>query len=292
MKQLRLDVGEAGVRVPRRYHEIITASVNQKGCMDVDTVKGCTIGMRANASGKGCYDECYANKIADRYGIAFEHSVPRHFADHRQHKDVIIRQLLAHRPGWYRVGVMGDPCHHWDHTIGIIKALRPANKTAVIITKHWIPLTDDQISRLLELQVVFNTSNSGLDTDAQMRFRVGQMHRLRDAGFLSVNRVVTCEFGDTEWARGCAERQRYLLTLHPLIDNPLRVSPSNPRVMSGEILATRRPDSVGGGTLVSLNDPTAYLGHCSTCPDQCDLSGWSSSEGKGVNHAAAHLVRE
>ena len=40
----------------------------------------------------------------------------------------------------------------WDHTIAIMRALRPARKTAVIITKHWIPVTDDHVSQLLELE--------------------------------------------------------------------------------------------------------------------------------------------
>ena len=70
--QVRLDIESAALtRIPRIYHEIITASVNHKGCMDVDTVKGCTLGMRAGKNGRGCYDECYANEIASRYGIDF-----------------------------------------------------------------------------------------------------------------------------------------------------------------------------------------------------------------------------
>ena len=71
--------------------------------MDVDTVKGCTLGMRAGKNGRGCYDECYANDIASRYGIDFGRSVSEGFADHRQHKDTIIRQLLAHNASWYRI---------------------------------------------------------------------------------------------------------------------------------------------------------------------------------------------
>ena len=251
----------------RKYHDSITASVNAKGCMDVDTVKGCTMGM-ADKEG-GCYHECYAAKIANRYGIAFDHSVSRGFVDRWQHRDILVRQLRAHSLTWYRIGVMGDPSHDWDHTLAVIRNLRPAEKTAVVITKHWKTLTDDHLSQLLELDVVFNTSTSGLDTDAQTKHRVGQFERLAHYGIRSVNRVITCEYGDTEWAQERKHRQDYLLTLKPLIDNPLRVSPDNPRVLSGEIRVTRRHDSIGGGTLVSVNDPNAYLGHCSTCPDQC-----------------------
>lgn len=266
MMQPRLFSIEA---TPRQYHDSITASVNAKDCMDVDTVKGCTPGMSAQEG--GCYGECYAAKIATRYGIAFQQSVVRGFVDRWQHRDILVRQLHAHYLPWYRIGVMGDPSYDWDHTIAVIRHLRPAEKTAVIVTKHWKVLTDDHLSKLLELDVVFNTSNSALDTEAQTKHRVGQYERLKHFGIRSVNRVVTCAFGDTEWGRAAQVRQDYLLTLPPVIDTPLRVSPSNPRVLNGDLLTVRRPDCVGGGTLLSLHDPNVYLGVCGDCPDQCGV---------------------
>lgn len=254
---------------PREYHDAITASINAKGCMDVDTVKGCTPGMTAQDG--GCYGECYAAKIATRYGIAFGTSVVRGFVDRWQHRDILVRQLRAHELPWYRIGVMGDPSFDWGHTLTVIRALRPAEKTAVIVTKHWKPLTDDHLSQLLELDVVFNTSNSALDTPAQSKYRVAQYERLKHFGIRSVNRVVTCAFGDTEWGREAQKRQDYLLSLEPIIDTPLRVSPTNPRVLNGDLLTTRRLDSIGGGTLLSLHDPNVFLGHCGNCPDQCGV---------------------
>lgn len=259
-------------RTPGRYHDALTASVNLKGVIDVDTVKGCTLGMRARPEA-GCYDDCYAQKIAARYGLAFEQSVSRGFVDQWQHRDAIVRQLRAFPASWYRIGVMGDPCHDWTHTLSVIRHLRPAEMTAVIITKHWVTLTDDHLSQMMELDVVMNTSTSGFDTDQEMKHRVRQYERLRDYGIKSVNRVVTAEYGDTEWGRAAKAKQDYLLTLPPVIDNPLRVSPNNPRVLSGDILTTRRADSVGGGTLVSLHDPNVYLGSCEACPDQCGVVG-------------------
>lgn len=254
---------------PRKYHDSITASVNAKGCMDVDTVKGCTPGMSATEG--GCYGECYAAKIATRYGIMFGESVVRGFSDWREHPATLVKQLRAHHLPWYRIGVMGDPSYDWDHTLSVIAKLRPAEKTAVIVTKHWKVLTDEHLSRLMELDVVFNTSNSALDTEAQMKHRVGQYLRLKHYGLQSVNRVVTCAFGDTEWGREAKRRQDYLLTLAPVIDTPLRVSPSNPRVLSGDLITTRRNDCIGGGTLLSLHDASVYLGRCDECPDQCGV---------------------
>lgn len=253
---------------PRLYHDALTVTTNRKGVVDVDTVKGCTLGMRAYPE-TGCYGECYAQKIAHRNGIDFGTSVSRGLVDQQQHRDVLIRQLIDTCMPWYRIGVMGDPCHDWDHTINMINVLRHAKMTAVIITKHWLPLSDHHISRLLDLDVVVNTSTSGMDSDAEIKHRVGQTERLRSFGIKSVNRVVTCEYGDSEWAQNCAAKQDYLLSLRPVIDNPLRASRLHPRVLSGEVILTRRPDSIGGGKLVSLGSDSAYLGHCSTCPDQC-----------------------
>ena len=66
-------------------------------------------------------------------------------------------------------------------------------------------------------------------------------------------------------------RQDYLLSLPPVIDTPLRVQPTNPRVLSGDLLTTRRPDALGGGTLLSLHDHDVFLGNCADCPDQCGV---------------------
>lgn len=266
---------------PRQYHDSLTVAVNRKGVVEVDTIKGCTAGMNAYPDG-GCYGACYARAIADFYGIDFGTSVVRSFADHRAHRDHVITQLMNTGAAWYRVGVMGDPCHNWDRTISTVNALRWAGMTAVIVTKHWKTLTDHHVSRLLDLDVVFNTSTSGMDTDAEIRHRVSQLERLRRHGIPSVNRVVTCEFGETPWGREAAEKQRYLLSLAPVIDNPFRVGPAHPRVISGDILVARRNDSVGGGKWVSLHSPFAYLGKCSTCPDQCgvDITKFKKERGK------------
>lgn len=251
----------------RQYHAVLTVSENRKGVLDVDTVKGCTLGMRAYPQG-GCYGECYAAKGAARYGIDFATSVSRQFCD-ILHRSTIIKLMVALPATWYRVGTAGDPCHNWTHTIAILRELRWTRKTPVVITKHWIPLTDKQVGDLLWLRAVVNTSVSGLDSDAETAYRVGQLERLRAAGLRSVCRVVTCEYGTSGWARACRKKQDYLLSLSPTIDNPLRARRSNPRVLAGDIIVTRRRESIGGGKLVSLHSSSAYLGTCETCPDQC-----------------------
>ena len=258
---------DLGPRVPRRYRSVLTAEVNGKGVLDIDTVKGCAAGMQAYPNG-GCYGECYAYKVAARYGIDFATSVSRRFSD-REHTATVRRLMQAHPSTWYRVGTFGDPCHDWDNTITVCKALWWTNKRPVIISKHWTALTDDQLTRLKKAKPIMHVSISGLDTDEEIQHRLEQRERIAAYGLQSVLRVVTCQYGASEWARSCHEKQEHLLSLVPVIDNPLRPSRSNPRVLAGDIIAECNGASVGGGKFISLHNPDVHIGRCETCPDQC-----------------------
>jgi len=270
MEQLSIFNNVASQPHPRRYSNVLTVSVNRKGVLDVDTVKGCSMGMATYPKG-GCYGECYAYKNARTYGFDFRTSVSRQFMG-REHKGTLIKLMVKHPAGWYRIGTAGDPCHDWTHTVAIVNALWHVHKVPVIITKHWFPMEDWHVEKLRRLGAVVNTSVSGMDTDAEILYRVGQLRRLRESGLRSVCRVVTCQYGASEWARACKEKQDYLLSLTPIIDNPLRARKENPHVMAGDILLTRRGESVGGGKYVSLNSSDAYLGTCRACPDQCGVN--------------------
>jgi hypothetical protein len=250
----------------RRYGPMLTAAVNTKGVMDVDTVKGCTLGMQAYPDG-GCYGDCYAHHIAAYRGFDFAVSVKRGFCD-REHLATLRRILVSHSATWYRIGTNGDPSHDWPHTVSVCHYLRDGQRTPVIVTKHWRTLSDEQLDRLRKLKAVVNTSTSGMDTDAEIAHRVTQLERVRDAGVRSVCRIVTCDYGDSEWARSCAEKQDYLLSLSPVIDNPFRPSKTNEHVVNGDIVTVHRPESIGG-TRVSLLNESAHLGSCEACPDQC-----------------------
>ena len=252
----------------RVYRPILTAVENDKGVLDVDTVKGCTLGMKARPDG-GCYNECYANKIATRYNIDFTVAVSRK-PGLRSWRQVykIVRDYSA---SWYRIGTTGDPCHDWENTISVCEMLRTTKKIPVIITKHWKTLSDDNILRLRNLSAVINTSTSGLDSDAEIKHRVKQIERLKTFGLRSINRVVTCEYGSSEWAKAARAKQEYLLSIVPVIDNPLRLEKSNERVKNGDIIVSRNEASIGGGKIISLHDQTIYLGRCKDCPDQCGV---------------------
>jgi hypothetical protein len=251
----------------RLYLPLLTASENQKGVLDVDTVKGCTAGMRARPEG-GCYGECYAQKTAARYGIDFGVSVSRKLTT--WNRADIFHTVKSYPASWYRIGTAGDPCHDWDNTLEVCEYLQATGKIPVIITKHWVKLTDTHLGRLKAVQAAVNTSTSGLDTDNETKHRVRQMARLQAAGIRTINRVVTCHYGESEWAQAAKKKQDYLLSLpYQVIDNPLRATKSNPRVITGDIILERIDEAVGGGKLVSLHDKTVYLGTCNKCPDQC-----------------------
>ena len=59
----------------KHYKAEITININDKGVIDLDTVKGYTLGIRDNS--EGCYGLCYAKKCADFRGIDFGISVSR-----------------------------------------------------------------------------------------------------------------------------------------------------------------------------------------------------------------------
>lgn len=254
----------------KSYNRLVTCCENKKGVLDVDTVKGCSEGLKKYPNG-GCYGECYAYKNAIRYGFDFSVSIIRKLID-KKHINRVTRSMSLYNTTWYRIGIAGDPCHDWNNTIYVIKALRYTFKTAVIVTKHWIDLTDDQLIELKNLNVIINTSTSGLDTDEEIKYRVQQIERLKEAGIKSVCRVVTCCYGNSEWARMCKEKQDYLLSIKPNIDNPLRASLSNSHVINGDIIVSKNNESIGGGKFVSLHSNMIYLGQCNNCPDQCGVN--------------------
>jgi hypothetical protein len=249
-----------------QYLPVLTAAPNRKGVLDVDTVKGCYHGMAAYP-GTGCYGACYAATTAKLYGRDFSVSVSRTPAPWSWRQ--VWRQVRDFNAAWYRVGTAGDPCHDWENTVEVCELLASTGKHPVIITKHWQTLDDQQLSRLRAVSAVINTSVSALDTSAELRHRLRQIERVKQAGIKSVARVVTCNFGDTDWARERSYVQNVLLRLSPSIDNPLRIPSNDQRVIDGHLVVDRIAWAVGGGKSVSLHDPNVYLGTCAGCPDQC-----------------------
>lgn len=253
----------------RDYRNVLTVDINEKGVLDVDTVKGCTAGMSARP-GTGCYGACYAAKIAKFRGIDFAKAVTRTIHSKAQAR-AIERAVAAAPQGFFRIGVMGDPCHAWEETVQVVEWLADFARP-VIITKHWRTATDDQLARLAKCAAVLNTSISALDTPAELKHRKGQFFRFKLAGGDSVARVVSCDFDQStpEGAR-MAEVQAALFTLRPTLDNPLRAPRTHPLVVAGIIRLTVMKDLESERT-ISLTNPETYVGHCAGCPDVCGIN--------------------
>lgn len=253
----------------RRYRDVLTADVNEKGVLDVDTVKGCTAGMNARP-GTGCYGGCYAAKIAKFRGIDFTQAVTRKVTS-SAHARQIERAVKAAPEGFFRVGTMGDPSHAWKHTVATIEWLAPF-AVPVIVTKHWMVASDAQLARLVVCGAVLNTSVSALDTPAELRHRERQIDRYAALGGVSVARIVSCEFNlDSEEGRERAVVQTRLFTLVPTLDNPLRVPSTHDLVRRG-VIRVQQVRDLNSVRSLSVLKPDTYIGHCSACPDKCGLS--------------------
>lgn len=254
----------------RQYSNVLTADVNQKGVLDVDTVKGCTAGMNARP-GTGCYGGCYAAKIAKFRGLDFATAIVRkvHGAAHARR----IEKAVKNAPeGFFRIGTMGDPCHAWEHTVAVIEWLAPL-AVPVVVTKHWMVATDAQLTRLVKCGTVLNTSVSALDTPAELAHRERQIARYAALGGVSVARIVSCDF-NCDIPEGAAMNavQQRLFTLRPILDNPLRVPPSHDLVRRGVLRVRAVRDLSERPVMVSITPTTtAYVGHCAACPDKCGL---------------------
>lgn len=264
----------------RTYLPTLTASVNAKGVLEVDTFKGCPEGIAAHGK-KGCYGLCYAQSCASFRGIDFSTGVSRKIRASEDQSalfeiagnggDPAIAKLVRnHHLDWFRIGVSGDPSHDWATTVEVCEWLG-SFKVPVIVTKHWNEIPAYYFPLLKEVNTVFNTSISALDTEAERKHRLAQFYRVRDAGLKSVLRIVTCKFGDTERGKRWNAIQEQLLAIRPVIDNPLRIPKNDPRSIAGDIIVTKRKD-LNSEISISVNDESTYIGHCDQCPDQCGLN--------------------
>lgn len=259
----------------RKYSSLLTADVNEKGVLDIDTVKGCTAGMKARPEG-GCYNACYAAKIAKYRGIDFTVAVTR-VAYSRSHRREIERAVKNAPQGFFRIGTMGDPCHAWEQTVKTVEWLGKFARP-IIITKHWILATEEQLKRLAALRTVLNVSISALDTPSELKLRIREFNRYKNLGGESVARIVSCDFNrsNPEGER-MAKIQEEIFLLNPTLDNPLRVNNTHSLVTSGIINLTKAKDLASMRT-VSLMNPSTYLGHCESCSELCGISFFDNPE--------------
>jgi hypothetical protein len=265
----------------RNYKPEITTSVNIKGVLDIDSVKGCYYGIKKYPGG-GCYGLCYAAKMAKIRGYDFNNSISRNINNKNSSQlrlfdsflnmgdKNIFRTVEKHNMDWFRIGTMGDPCHNWELTCYLCEWLYRL-KIPVIVTKHWIPISDKLLFKLKNKNVVFNTSISPLDTIEEIKYRLYQFNRIKKEKIKSVLRIVSCEFGKTNIGKRLSKIQSELFKNKPIIDNPLRIPCHDKRVIKGHIITSFVKD-LNSKTSVSILNKNTYIGKCSLCPDQCGIN--------------------
>lgn len=264
----------------KTYKEEITLNTNSRGCDIIDTVKGCPAGSLYD--GKGCYADCYAKNIADRYGFDFLKVKLRRFTSNDEqlmlfsfkdqaHIGQIVRGIKASKMPFVRIGEMGDPSVAWEHTMGVCREIAAAGKPIVIITKHWKAMPEPLLKELAGLKICVNTSASALDEEDDIIYRLEQFERLKPF-CNSVLRIVSCEF-NTDHAEGLDRHliQEALFKNTPHIDTVFRPSPTNPFVQKN-IIKTRRVKFLRAEVLASVRNPDTYFGMCQTCPDMCGVT--------------------
>jgi hypothetical protein len=262
----------------RKYNTAISLIKNKRGIWDLDTIKGCSSGLKNNPL--GCYNDCYAYKTAKRYGIDFGVSVERNFVDYN-HLNQIIKSIENVDMPFIRIGCSGDPSENWEHTLNIISKLKnksqlslfnyDSKKQIVIITRHWNKLTESQLNKIKTFNICVNTSVSALDNETLRNECLQQYERLKPF-CKSVLRVITCDFNlNNNKGFELSLIQNDLLNNDFVIDTVFRPSKSNEFVVNN-IINTSKMAFMRSITLVSKFNKKAYLGKCGTCLEMCGLN--------------------
>lgn len=261
----------------RSYSSKISLTKNSRGVYSIDPSIGCASGM---AFGKnGCYDDCYAARIARIYGYDFTKTIYRDFENTKHLKSILSAIKKIDLP-FIRMGTMGDPSENWEHTIKICELLQSSRqlnlfesderKEIVIITKHWNVLTDEQMQRIEKLKICINTSISAIDKPESLLLCIEQYERLAKV-CKSILRIVSFDFNaENKQGLKYAEIQKNLFSQYVMIDTVFRASKSN-RLVTDGIINVHKTRFLGKKTLISKFNKKTYFGHCNNCLEMCGV---------------------
>ena len=252
----------------REYSPYITVTRNERGIYSLDTIMGCSGGMRFGT--RGCYGECYSAKSAKLYGYDFGKDVKRVFKD-KAHQRQIISKINNIKLDFIRIGSSGDPSLDWEHTLNICKIISKANKKIVIITKHFNQLSQSQLEFLKTINVCINSSVSAMDNFCQMVKSLLQYERLKPY-CESMLRVVSCDFNQQN-ARGKALNfiQDFLLKKDFVIDTVFRLNPNN-KLAKDKVINVTQSKFLGKKCIISKHNPKTYFGKCGACLEMCGVA--------------------
>jgi len=264
----------------KTYKDEITIAKNKRGCYILDTVKGCSGCNKLHP--KGCYDNCYAQNIASRYGFNFSSTVKRDFKrdteqlylfgfKDQKHESEIISQIKEIDMPFVRIGEMGDPSEDWEHTINICEIIAQSGKPIVIITKHWKSIPSQLLSSVSRLNLCINTSVSALDDTYELDYRIEQYERLKPY-CKSVLRIVTCDFNRRTkqgYIKGAI--QDAMLRKDKVVETVFRPNKNNSLVIN-KIINVKKVKFLKSYVLASVRDDKTYFGECKNCPEMCGIN--------------------
>lgn len=261
----------------RYYSNAISLSKNSRGVYSLDPTLGCASGTKESKN--GCYNDCYAARIARIYGYDFSKTVLRGFTS-KSHLHETIKEISKVPLPFIRMGTMGDPSEAWGHTLAICEQVQKEyqlrifgqeKKEIVIITKHWTNLTDGQLNKLGSLKICVNTSVSALDNSEMLENSLLQFERLKPF-CRSILRIVSCDFNnESDEGKRFAEIQRSIFNNYNCLDTVFRVSKSNRLVKEG-VINTHRTKFLGKNCTVSKFNKKTYFGKCGTCLEMCGVT--------------------
>ncbi|HEY9701099.1 MAG TPA: hypothetical protein V6C58_01550 [Allocoleopsis sp.] len=261
----------------KKYSHKLQLTKNSRGVYSIDPSIGCSSGTKQ--SKRGCYDDCYAARIAKLYGYDFTKTVKRNFLNISE-IEKIKRQIRKIKLPFVRMGTMGDPSEDWQHTINICKDLQSeiqlkifqeTPKEIVIITKHWNNLTDSQLQEIKGLNICINTSISVLDNSDLLHNSLHQYERIKPY-CKSILRVVTCDFNKAnELGLHLATLQQDILSKYKILDTVFRPSKNNKLILDG-VINVHKTKFLGKTSIVSKLNKKTYFGNCNNCIEMCGVN--------------------
>ena len=245
----------------------------------MDTVKGCRYSKDHYG---GCYGECYAANIANRYNMDFSVPVQRCFIENKgqlyfngfydvKHEESIINTIKNIDMPFIRIGEMGDPSEYWNHTMNVCEKISNGGKPIVIITKHWNILSDKLLKLLSKYNIIINTSISALDSKEQISHRLNQYNKLKNY-CKSILRVVSLDFNTLDKCGLYLNNiQTELLNNSNVLETAFRPSKDND-LLKYETINVKKKYFLKSDVLFSIRNDNIYTGHCSKCNEMCGLN--------------------
>ena len=255
---------------------IITLNKNKRNCYIIDTIKGCRF---FNKPG-GCYGNCYAKKIFDRYKFD-KNPVNRNFIIDENYIDLfgfkdekhawqISQKINKIKLSFIRIGDMGDPSENWEHTINICEQLN-INKPIVIVTKHINNLSYNLLKKIEKINIIINTSISAMDSEYELNYRLNEYNKLKNH-CKSVLRIVSCNFnkGNKQGLKMSLIQDK-LFNNENIIDTIFRVNLDN-KLVKQNIIKYDKVNFLDSDCFASIFNYNTYFGYCDLCPEMCGVN--------------------